>query len=88
MSSRIHFRLRTNEGTGRKRDEYLHREGRNSVIRKEGYDLVTMSYVQFEIRGQESRDMLLKRLWNRVNPGGILVLVEKGTPAGFRLLHH
>ena len=42
-----------------------------------------------EIRGQPSRDMLIKNLWNnRVQKGGILLLVERGTPTGFRFMHH
>lgn len=53
-----------------------------------GFDLITVSYVQMEIRGQPSRDMLIKNLWNRLNPGGVLVLIERGTPTGFRFMHH
>ncbi len=52
------------------------------------YDLITLSYVQMEIRGQPSRDMLVRNLWNRLNPGGMLVMVERGTPTGFRFMHH
>jgi len=55
---------------------------------EQAYDLIIMSYVQVEIRGQPSRDMLIKRLWNRLRPGGMLVLCEPGTPTGFRFIHH
>lgn len=54
----------------------------------EKYDLAIASYVQMEIRGQESRDALVKQLWNRLKPGGVLLLIEQGTPTGFRFMHH
>lgn len=47
-----------------------------------------VSQVQMDIRGQHSRDALIKRLWNRLTDDGILVLVENGTPTGFRFMHH
>lgn len=53
------------------------------------FDLITLSYVQMDVRGQPSRDMLIRNLWNRLNyPNGVLVLVERGTPTGFRFMHH
>lgn len=52
------------------------------------YDLIVASYVQMEVRGQASRDSLVKQLWARLSPGGILVLLEPGTPTGFRFMHH
>jgi len=54
----------------------------------EEYDLIIASYVQMEVRGQGSRDALVKQLWSRLGPGGVLVLVEPGTPTGFRFMHH
>uniref|UniRef100_A0A0G4GVQ8 Ribosomal small subunit Rsm22 n=1 Tax=Chromera velia CCMP2878 TaxID=1169474 RepID=A0A0G4GVQ8_9ALVE len=51
------------------------------------FDLVIASHSLMAIKGQESRDFLIKNLWNRVKPGGILVVVEKGTPTGFRFIH-
>eukprot|EP00928_Gymnodinium_smaydae_P089131 TRINITY_DN73134_c0_g1_i1.p1 TRINITY_DN73134_c0_g1~~TRINITY_DN73134_c0_g1_i1.p1 ORF type:complete len:610 (-),score=83.42 TRINITY_DN73134_c0_g1_i1:65-1894(-) len=54
----------------------------------EKFDLITVSFVQMEIRGQESRDALIKQLWNRLSPGGVLVLLEQGSPTGFRFMHH
>ncbi|CAD7925485.1 unnamed protein product [Amoebophrya sp. A120] len=62
-------------------------ETNNACSRR--YDLITLSYVQMEIRGQPSRDMLIRNLWNRLTyPGGMLLLIERGTPTGFRFLHH
>jgi len=52
------------------------------------YDLIIASYVQMEVRGQQSRDALVKQLWNRLSHGGVLVLIESGTPTGFRFMHH
>jgi len=52
------------------------------------YDMIFVSYVMLEIRGQSSRDMVLKKLWNRLRNNGILVLCEPGTPTGFRTIHH
>lgn len=54
----------------------------------EKFDLITASFVQMEVRGQESRDALVKQLWNRLSDGGVLVLLEPGTPTGFRFMHH
>lgn len=54
----------------------------------ETFDLVIASYVQMEMRGQSSRDAVIKQLWNRLSPGGVLVLIEPGTPTGFRFIHH
>ena len=54
----------------------------------ERFDLVIASHCQLELRGQPSRDLLVKNLWNRVAPGGVLVLIEPGTPTGFRFMHH
>jgi len=54
----------------------------------EKFDLIIASYVQMEIRGQESRDALIKQFWNRLDPGGVMVLIEPGTPTGFRFMHH
>eukprot|EP00397_Hematodinium_sp_SG-2012_P004962 GEMP01004977.1.p1 GENE.GEMP01004977.1~~GEMP01004977.1.p1 ORF type:complete len:545 (+),score=91.24 GEMP01004977.1:1691-3325(+) len=55
---------------------------------EQSYDLIVVSYVMLEVRGQSSRDMLVKKLWNRLRPEGILVLCEPGTPTGFRFIHH
>lgn len=55
---------------------------------EEPLDLIIASYVQMEVKGQESRDALVKRLWARLRPGGVLVLIEPGTPTGFRFMHN
>lgn len=55
---------------------------------EEPLDLIIASYVQMEVKGQVSRDALVKRLWSRLRPGGVLVLIEPGTPTGFRFMHN
>lgn len=55
---------------------------------EESLDLIIASYVQMEVKGQVSRDALVKRLWSRLRPGGVLVLIEPGTPTGFRFMHN
>jgi len=51
------------------------------------FDLITLSYVLMEIRDQDSRDLLIENLFARLRPGGILVVVDCGTPTGFRYIH-
>ena len=51
------------------------------------FDLITLSYVLMEIRDQDSRDLLIDNLFNRLKPGGVLVVVDCGTPTGFRYIH-
>ena len=53
----------------------------------EQFDLVVASYVLMEIRDSESRDLLVKNLYSRLAPGGVLVIVDCGTPTGFRFIH-
>ena len=59
--------------------------GLHSVTGK--FDLITVSYVMMEIRDQDSRDLLINNLFNRLRPGGVLVVVDCGTPTGFRYIH-
>ena len=53
----------------------------------EKFDLITLSYVLMEIRDSASRDLLVKNLLDRLGPNGVLLIVECGTPTGFRFLH-
>ena len=59
------------------------REDMNSFRPTEQYDLVISSYMMNEMSGQ-SRDALIERLWAAT--GGMLLILEPGTPAGFDLL--
>ncbi|KAF4667346.1 Methyltransferase-like protein 17, mitochondrial [Perkinsus olseni] len=50
--------------------------------------IITISYVLMHLKGQEARDLLVRNLWNRLEDGGVLVVIEAGTPTGFRFIHH
>jgi ribosomal protein RSM22 (predicted rRNA methylase) len=51
------------------------------------FDLITVSYVLMEIRDQDSRDLLINSLYSKLRPGGVLVILDCGTPTGFRYIH-
>ncbi|CDR95808.1 Rsm22,putative [Babesia bigemina] len=51
------------------------------------FDCVVIPYSLTDIRGFEARTLLVKNLWNRIKVGGYMVMVEAGTPTGFRILH-
>ena len=53
----------------------------------ESYDLILVSYTLMELKTQDQRDLLIQKLWKFLTPGGLLLVVEKGTPAGFKLIH-
>lgn len=50
------------------------------------YDMVTCSYVLAELNTDKSRRQLIRSLWKQVEPGGIMVLIEHGSPLSFRTL--
>jgi ribosomal protein RSM22 (predicted rRNA methylase) len=48
------------------------------------YDLVLAPHTLLDVKGPNSqRDYLVKELWSRVAPGGVLLVLERGTPLGF-----
>jgi ribosomal protein RSM22 (predicted rRNA methylase) len=51
------------------------------------FDLIILSYVLMEIRDTDSRDLLIKNLYSKLAPGGILIILDCGTPTGFRFIH-
>jgi ribosomal protein RSM22 (predicted rRNA methylase) len=51
------------------------------------FDLITVSYVLMEIKDQDSRDLLIDNLFAKLRPGGVLVVLDCGTPTGFRYIH-
>ncbi|KAK1442075.1 37S ribosomal protein S22 like protein [Babesia gibsoni] len=51
------------------------------------FDCVVVPYAMTNIRGSQERSLLIKNLWNRINVGGYMVIVEPGTPTGFRIIH-
>ena len=68
--------------------------------RREGFDMVVSSYALGEIpegvarvgrsgrveRNQRQLDVTIRQLWDKVAPGGILVIAEPGTPRGSALV--
>ena len=68
--------------------------------RRDGFDMVVSSYALGEIpvgvarvgrsgrveRNQRQLDVTIRQLWDKVAPGGILVVVEPGTPRGSALV--
>lgn len=51
------------------------------------FDLVILGLVLQEVKSQKARLMILDALWSRVKDGGVLILVEPGSPKGFRYVH-
>lgn len=48
------------------------------------YDLILAPYSLSDFHGRPSdRDALARDIWSRLNPGGILLLLERGNPLGF-----
>ncbi|KAL8443097.1 hypothetical protein Emag_006124 [Eimeria magna] len=51
------------------------------------FDLVLLPHVLLRsVEGQASRHSLLRDLWKRLKPGGLMILLERGTVTGFRVL--
>ncbi len=48
------------------------------------YDLVVCTYTMSELQTAQDAAVLAERLYEKVPPGGVLVLVEPGNPLGFR----
>jgi len=52
------------------------------------HDLVLASYVLSELGDDSSRKSAVRSLWDSVGDGGILVIVEPGTPIGFKVVRN
>ncbi len=50
------------------------------------FDLVVCSYVLSELSSNKVRRQAVRALWKTVEPGGVLVMVDAGTPLVFRQL--
>mmetsp|Transcript_31690 Transcript_31690/g.49557 ORF Transcript_31690/g.49557 Transcript_31690/m.49557 type:complete len:386 (-) Transcript_31690:28-1185(-) len=50
------------------------------------YDIVVASYSLSELQTAEDRKAVVTTLWNQVKVGGVLALVEPGTPIGFGVI--
>jgi len=51
------------------------------------FDVVYCGYVIEEAKNPEARALIIETLWQRVRPGGVMILVEPGSPKGFRFVH-
>lgn len=51
------------------------------------FDIVILGYVLQEIRNQRGRIMVIEALWQRLKDGGVMIVVEPGSPKGFRYIH-
>ncbi|PRP84565.1 hypothetical protein PROFUN_05900 [Planoprotostelium fungivorum] len=50
------------------------------------HDLVVASYVMSEMKDNKERRDAVKNLWDSTEPGGVLVIMEPGTPIGFDII--
>lgn len=46
-----------------------------------------LSHVLQEVSTANLRKMIIETLWNRVLPNGVLIVIEPGSPKGFRFIH-
>lgn len=53
----------------------------------QNFDFILLSHVLLSLYDYESRSLFIKNIWNRLNKNGILIIIENGTPTGFRMLH-
>lgn len=51
------------------------------------FDMVILGYVLQEISSAKGRLLVLEALWQRVRDGGVLIVVEPGSPKGFRYVN-
>uniref|UniRef100_A0A8C9GRX0 Mitochondrial ribosomal protein S22 n=1 Tax=Piliocolobus tephrosceles TaxID=591936 RepID=A0A8C9GRX0_9PRIM len=51
------------------------------------FNLIIVSHTLLSLYDHESRHLFIKNLWNKLEKKGILIIVENGTPTGFRMLH-
>lgn len=53
------------------------------------YDLVLAPHNLTDFHGRPSdRDLITRDLWSRLNPGGVILLLERGNPLGFEKIAH
>ncbi|GAW79972.1 hypothetical protein, conserved [Plasmodium gonderi] len=51
------------------------------------YELIIISHFLLTLYDYNARNLYMKNLWNKLSTGGVIIIVENGTPTGFRLLH-
>ncbi|CRG99133.1 mitochondrial ribosomal protein S22 precursor, putative [Plasmodium relictum] len=51
------------------------------------FDLILLSHTLLSLYDYDSRILFIKNIWNRLSKNGIIIIIENGTPTGFRMLH-
>ena len=51
------------------------------------FDLIIIGYVLQEVPSASQRQLVIEALWQRLADDGIMVVVEPGSPKGFRFVH-
>ncbi|SBS81557.1 mitochondrial ribosomal protein S22 precursor, putative [Plasmodium ovale curtisi] len=51
------------------------------------FDLIILSHTLLSLYDYNSRNLFVKNVWNKLSKKGIIVIIENGTPTGFRMLH-
>ena len=49
--------------------------------------MIIVGYVLQEIPSAKGRQLVLEALWQRLNDHGVMLVVEPGSPKGFRFIH-
>ena len=57
------------------------------TTKKFKYDIVAIGNVLEEITSAEQRELILDSLWDKVSDTGYLIVVEPGSPMGFRFIN-
>jgi ribosomal protein RSM22 (predicted rRNA methylase) len=52
------------------------------------FDIVILGYVLQEISSAKTRQLVIEALWSRLKDDGVFVLIEPGSPKGFRFVHN
>ena len=55
-------------------------------VRAQKFDIVTATYALSEVPTDQDRERIVEQLWQRVSPGGLLVLVDSGNGWGFHCI--
>jgi ribosomal protein RSM22 (predicted rRNA methylase) len=51
------------------------------------FDLIIIGYVLQEVSSAKGRQLVIEALWQRLNDNGVMVVIEPGSPKGFRFVH-
>jgi ribosomal protein RSM22 (predicted rRNA methylase) len=51
------------------------------------FDIVVLGYVLQEIPSAKGRQLVIDALWQRLKDNGVFIVVEPGSPKGYRFVH-